>query len=252
MIREGFFRNYELAQLSPLTRILFQGLWCLADKNGRLWDRPQQIKAECLPYDDCDIEKMLTELTDAGFIQRYEVGGKRCIQVVNFEKHQILTTWEKNTSTDIPAPRGFRRSSKPDQNGFEVDQKSVRSRSALNNNDQNSNDQNGSDHNSDDDLPFVGAEFRTALSEYERHRKEKRSPLTPTAKKRLYKKLKDWGEAKATAALVNSVENGWTGVFEPNGNGTQGATKVDRNVQRVQNVAAEFEAEERASRTEQN
>lgn len=103
IIKEGFFRSYELAQLPPLARILFEGLWCMADKEGRLWDRPPQIKAECLPYDECDTDAFLQQLQDAGFILRYEAQDRKCIQILTFGKHQTLTTWEsKNTESNIP------------------------------------------------------------------------------------------------------------------------------------------------------
>lgn len=75
----------------------------MADKEGRLWDRPPQIKAECLPYDDCDADGFLQQLNDAGFIRRYEAQDRKCIQILTFEKHQTLTTWEsKNTESNIP------------------------------------------------------------------------------------------------------------------------------------------------------
>ena len=43
-IKPGFFRDEQLMQVPPLGRILFAGLWCLADREGRLPDRPAQIK----------------------------------------------------------------------------------------------------------------------------------------------------------------------------------------------------------------
>ena len=89
-IKPGFFSNEYLADLDPLARILFAGLWCLADREGRLEDRPKKIKAELLPYDDCDVEKLLDDLMNADeqFIIRYEAQGNRYIQITNFEKHQ--------------------------------------------------------------------------------------------------------------------------------------------------------------------
>lgn len=103
ILKEGFFRNFDLACLPPLARILFQGLWCMADKEGRLVDQPPRIKADILPYDDCDVAPFLDSLHTLGFITRYEVSGRRYIQVVNFTKHQSLTTYEKNqTVSEIP------------------------------------------------------------------------------------------------------------------------------------------------------
>ncbi|KKK63868.1 hypothetical protein LCGC14_2989940, partial [marine sediment metagenome] len=64
------------------------GLWCIADKEGRLHDRPKRIKAQVLPFDGTDANKLLERLQDGGFINRYEVDGEQYIQVVNFDKHQ--------------------------------------------------------------------------------------------------------------------------------------------------------------------
>ncbi len=89
-LKPGFFRNEQLGKLTPLTRLLFEGLWCLADRRGRLEDRPVRIKADILPYDRCDVDKMLQQLADCGehFIIRYEVNGNQYIQICKFEAHQ--------------------------------------------------------------------------------------------------------------------------------------------------------------------
>jgi len=43
-IKPGFFRNADLVELPVETRLLFIGLWGLADREGRMSDRPKQIK----------------------------------------------------------------------------------------------------------------------------------------------------------------------------------------------------------------
>lgn len=101
-IKPAFFTNDRLAECQPLARIMFVGLWTIADKEGRLEDRPKKIKAETLPYDDCDADILLTELHNGGFIKRYTINNIAYIQVVNFAKHQNCHMKE-NAST-IPAP----------------------------------------------------------------------------------------------------------------------------------------------------
>jgi hypothetical protein len=88
MLKPGFFANDELAELPMATRMLFAGLWTIADREGRLEDRPKRIKGELFRYDDLDIDAMLTALQDSGFIHRYETDGIKCIEIVNFLKHQ--------------------------------------------------------------------------------------------------------------------------------------------------------------------
>ena len=103
-IKPGFFKNDTLAELDFAGRLLFIGLWGLADRAGRLEDRPKKIKAEIFPYDDVDVDSFLGELAKCSFIIRYEAGGNHYIQIVNFDKHQ--NPHPRETPSNIPAPAG--------------------------------------------------------------------------------------------------------------------------------------------------
>lgn len=103
-IKPEFFLDDELAELSALHRLLFVGLWTLADREGRLEDRPKRIRAQILPFDDGDTDAMLADLARAGFVVRYEADGKRYLQVRNFTKHQRITGSEAESKSQIPAP----------------------------------------------------------------------------------------------------------------------------------------------------
>ena len=94
--------NDKLGELPPLARLLFAGLWCHADRAGRLEDRPKKLKAEILPYDDCDTNELLDMLHKAGLILRYSVSECNYIQVLKFDKHQNPHVREPESS--IPAP----------------------------------------------------------------------------------------------------------------------------------------------------
>ncbi len=88
-IKPAIMDNDDLAELAPLTRLLFVYLWMLADREGRLEDRPKRIAAQALPFDrNVDAGAMLDDLAAAGFICRYRVEGTAIIQIVNFAKHQ--------------------------------------------------------------------------------------------------------------------------------------------------------------------
>lgn len=101
-IKPSFFRDAALVELPIETRLLFPGLWTLADREGRLEDKPKQIKMEIYPADSFDVDVMLAQLTEAGLIIRYHVDGKSFIQVRNFSKHQNPHRDEKPST--IPAP----------------------------------------------------------------------------------------------------------------------------------------------------
>lgn len=101
-LKPSFFTNDTLGELPPLARLLFQGLWCHADRAGRLEDRPRKLKAEILPYDDCDVEELLSALHAADFIFRYTIGECSYIQIVKFSKHQ--NPHQREPASTIPAP----------------------------------------------------------------------------------------------------------------------------------------------------
>lgn len=104
-VKIGFFRNENLCVFSFAHRLLFEGLWLLADKAGRLEDRPKRIHADLFPFDlTLDVDAMLTELADGNdpFIQRYVVNGRRYIAVLNFEKHQRPN--HREIESELPGP----------------------------------------------------------------------------------------------------------------------------------------------------
>lgn len=101
-IKPDFFLHEGLAELSPLHRLFFVGLWTLADKEGRLEDRPKRIKAALMPWERCDVEKLLTDLSAGGFIVRYSIGDLDCIAIPNFAKHQ--RPHPKESTYDLPPP----------------------------------------------------------------------------------------------------------------------------------------------------
>lgn len=99
-IKPGFFTNDDLAECDPFARILFVGLWTIADREGRLEDKPRKIKAMVLPYDDVDCEKLLAQLHSKNFITRYAVDGNEFIQINNWKKHQ--NPHVKEAASEIP------------------------------------------------------------------------------------------------------------------------------------------------------
>ena len=101
-IKPGFFKNDALAELDFAGRLLFIGLWGIADRAGRLEDRPKKIKAELFPYDEVNVDSFLGELTRLGFILRYQAEGERYIQIVHFDKHQ--NPHPREAPSNIPAP----------------------------------------------------------------------------------------------------------------------------------------------------
>jgi hypothetical protein len=93
-IKPGFFKNEELVECSFPARLLFPGLWMMADRKGRMEDRPKRIKMEIFPADNLDVAELLDELENHGLIARYEVGGKGYILLPTMVNHQRFHTNE--------------------------------------------------------------------------------------------------------------------------------------------------------------
>lgn len=88
-IKPGFFDNEELGSGDPLDQLLFAGLWLLADRAGRLENRPLRIKAAIFPYrEGLDVVAMLDRLRSKGFLTMYQAHGLSIISINNFAKHQ--------------------------------------------------------------------------------------------------------------------------------------------------------------------
>lgn len=103
-IKPGFFSNEMLGTYDPIITLLFAGLWCLADKDGILEDRPLRIKAELFPYrEGLDINGYITVMERDAFLTRYEVDGVKYIQINNFAKHQSPHHTEK--AKGYPKPK---------------------------------------------------------------------------------------------------------------------------------------------------
>ncbi len=103
-LKPEFFFDDELAGLPFVCRLFFQGLWCHADREGRLENKPKILKAKIFPYDPVKVDQLLDQL-DGKFISLYEVDGRKYIQINNFGKHQKPHHTEKKST--IPEFNGY-------------------------------------------------------------------------------------------------------------------------------------------------
>lgn len=101
-IKPKFFQNDELGELPPLARLLFIGMWTIADFRGCMEFRPKRIKMQLLPYDECDIEHLSNFLDKSGFISIYSVRGQRYVKIMKFDRHQTPHKNERDAGSEIP------------------------------------------------------------------------------------------------------------------------------------------------------
>lgn len=222
-IKPGFFRNEKLGELPPLTRLLYAGLWTVADREGRLEVRPKRLKADLLPYDDAmtvaGIGEAIDALEAAGFLSTWEVGGVRFAQVANWRRHQNPHFKEPASSIPESDPRQARGKpeasprpapgepdSGPADSGFLIPDTGYRIPDT------------GSKALAPLALPeWLAPEVWEVWDSY--RQRKKKSDWTDKAKALSLDRL-----AKCHAAghdvedvIARSIENGWTGLFEPKG-----------------------------------
>ncbi len=101
-IKPAFFQNEDLAELKPIERLAFIAMWTVADYRGCIEYRAKRLKVQLLPYDNCDIDTIVTNLEQSRFITTYNVNGQNYIKILNFEKHQNPHPNEKKAGSTIP------------------------------------------------------------------------------------------------------------------------------------------------------
>ena len=89
-------------ELRAPVRIAFIGLWCAADKEGRFRWEPRRLKAQILPYDDCDFSRVLDALATRGFLVKYRVKDALLGAIPSWKRHQIINNKER--SSQLPEP----------------------------------------------------------------------------------------------------------------------------------------------------
>jgi hypothetical protein len=102
IIKPAFFKNDVLAECDPMARLLFIGLWTLADRDGRIECRPVRLKAEIFPYENCDIDDLIGQLQSRGFVSVYESNAINVLQITKFCEHQRCHPQEKGSG--LPEP----------------------------------------------------------------------------------------------------------------------------------------------------
>ena len=99
-LKPSFFKNEDLGSLPFEARLLFMGMWCLADREGILEYRPLKWKAEIFPYDNVDCTYLGWCLHRKGLVLVYEREGARLIFIPAFHKHQRPHV--KETASNFP------------------------------------------------------------------------------------------------------------------------------------------------------
>jgi len=212
-IKPGFFQNDELVELDFSIRLLFIGLWTIADREGRLENRPKKIKMQLFPADELDMHGALDQLAKKGLISLYSVDSVEYIEIDNFLKHQHPHI--KEQASTIPAPDMHHAcpsdSLNPITDSFNPQKREVKQ--------------------------VYPKELNIdAWNNYLEYRKEaKFKKLQKRSEELQIEKLIGYGSKNVQRDCINeTISNGWQGIFEPkNGNGK---SKADSHLEAIRNL----------------
>jgi len=100
-IKPEFFTSESVLSVSPLARLLFIGLWCEADREGRMKWKPKTLKFRYLPSDSVEINDLCEELKQEGMIEVYSIDGDEYCSIPGFKTHQVINNRERES--ELPA-----------------------------------------------------------------------------------------------------------------------------------------------------
>lgn len=106
-VKPEFWDDQELAErVSRDARLLYIGLWNLADEHGRLRGDVRFIRGRVFPYDDdlsiADVGELLNELAVVGKLVQYRTATGTYIYLPNLGKHQRLEP--EKVASKLPHP----------------------------------------------------------------------------------------------------------------------------------------------------
>lgn len=88
----------------------------------------------------------------------------------------------------------------------------------------------------------MSVELYEAVKRWEQYRTEKRNKLTPSGREAFIKKVLKMGEERAVSAIDHSIEQGWTGMYEPKNEMKQHGQITEDDYQKKRRMVAEAQA----------
>lgn len=92
-IKPEFWTSEQVAECSPIARLLFIGMWNFADDAGNMPASCKTLKMQIFPGDDiavAGIDKLVSELIENGLVAPYSSEGKGYWHITGWEKHQKI------------------------------------------------------------------------------------------------------------------------------------------------------------------
>lgn len=105
-VKPEFWTDEKIVQLPFEARLLFIGLWNIADDEGKLEYSPMRIKMQLFPADKVDTHSLIEKIAKLDLIVIYEVEHKLYISIPHFLQHQRVSHPAISTLPNPPVSSG--------------------------------------------------------------------------------------------------------------------------------------------------
>lgn len=92
-IKPEFFSSEQVAECSPIARLLFVGMWCFCDDGGVHPASAKALKMRVFPGDDltaADVSGFIDELIRNGLLESFEAENALYWRITGWSKHQKI------------------------------------------------------------------------------------------------------------------------------------------------------------------
>lgn len=94
MIKPEFWTDEKVGRVSPIARLMFIGLWNLADDYGVVKGNPVYVKSQLFAYDErvisSEVAEWIESLCTTGMLHRFTIRDEQLLYITNFRKHQTV------------------------------------------------------------------------------------------------------------------------------------------------------------------
>lgn len=104
MLSPNLFTDAKMKLLEPIEILVFQALWCHADRVGVLRDKPEDLSVQVLPWLNLDMDRILARLVEVGLVLRYSSDRGSMLWVPKFLEHQKPHQHERDSGLPFPTP----------------------------------------------------------------------------------------------------------------------------------------------------
>ncbi|WP_293916577.1 MULTISPECIES: hypothetical protein [unclassified Sphingobacterium] len=222
-IKPEFWQDEKIAELPFQARLLFIGIWTLADDGGVLRGSEKFIKSQLFPYDDAlranEVRKWIDALVNARMLIPLEYKGESYLYIRTFRSHQKINRPSEARHIDEEMLiKMLDNTDSSDAHGVLSEYSPQEKEREGKGNKEKEGDTRGREVKVKIEFPFDSENFREEWENWKKyksveHRFTYKTEKSESAALKQLKDLSSGDESTAIAIIKKSISNGWKGLF---------------------------------------